>query len=119
MTLFPRWEDAGDDNSDSALSSVNASILNAFIQSAASERTIPIIVYFAQKAEFTEVAPTLPIGKKVLQEAGIAYTDLTPCVMPLTSAERFVDKLSHYTAEGNARVAQCLLKRINEAVSQH
>ena len=119
MTLFPRWEDAGDDNSDSALSSVNASILNAFIQSAASERTIPIIVYFAQKAEFAEVAPTLPIGKKVLQEAGIAYTDLTPCVMPLKSAERFVDKLSHYTAEGNARVAQCLLKRINEAVSQH
>jgi hypothetical protein len=39
--------------------------------------------------------------------------------MPLKSAERFVDKLSHYTAEGNARVAQCLVKRVHEAVSQH
>ena len=119
ITLFPRWDAGRRDISDSALVSVNASILKAFVQSATSEGTIPIVAYFAQKVEFSAEAPTLPIGKKVLREAGVAYTDLTPCLMPMNPGERFVSKLSHYTPEGNARVAQCLLKSVHETMSQH
>jgi len=117
MTIFPAWEAGVPENTDSALVSVNASILKAFVKSAVSEGTIPMLVYFPEKADFTGEPNALPIGKKVLQEANITYTDTTPCLMPLKPDERFVTKRSHYSAQGNARVAQCLTNVVSEALA--
>ena len=119
MTLFPPWEAGSSDTSDSALVSVNASILKAFAQMAESERTIPILVYFPQKnaAELSGTTHRLSSGINVLQEAGMPYTDLSSCLMPLKPTERFADGNYHYSPQGNAKVAQCLTKVVNDALA--
>jgi hypothetical protein len=117
MTLFPPWEFRASNVSDSALVSVNASILKAFVRSAVSERTIPLVVYFPEKAEFIGTNSTAQLGKTVLREAGMAYTDLTPCLMPLKPDERFASIGSHYSPQSNAKIAQCLIGVVNEALA--
>ncbi len=117
MTLFPHWEVVTPDVSDAALVSVNAAILKAFAQSATSEGSIPLLGYFPESnVEIDQLSGPLPLGKKVLREAGMAYTDLTPCLMPLNPAERF-GKYAHYSRESNARVAQCLSTVVHDALA--
>jgi hypothetical protein len=117
MTLFPRWELRANDVSDSAVVSVNASVLNAFIRSAFSERTIPVVLYFPEKAEFIGTDSKSQLAKMVLREAGMAYTDLTSCLMPLRPEERFVSTGYHYSPQGNSKVAECMTKVVNEALA--
>lgn len=117
LTVFPRREVVTPDISDAAMVSVNASILKAFIQSATSEGSIPLMGYFPESnAEIDELSRPLTLGKKVLQEVGRAYTDLTPCVGPLNPAERF-GKYAHYSSESNVRVAECWSKVVREALA--
>lgn len=73
--------------------------------------------YFPESnAEIDELSRPLTLGKKVLQEVGRAYTDLTPCVGPLNPAERF-GKYAHYSSESNVRVAECWSKVVREALA--
>ncbi len=117
LTVFPSQKVITPDISDAALVSVNASILKAFVQSAWAEGSIPLLGYFPESnAEIEELSHPLPLGKKVLEEVGEAYTDLTPCVAPLNSAERF-GKYAHYSSQSNARVAQCLSTVVREALT--
>jgi hypothetical protein len=117
LTVFPRREVVTPDISDAALVAVNASIVKTFVQSATSEGSIPLLGYFPESnAEIDELSRPLPLGKKVLQEVGRAYTDLTPCVGSLNPSERF-GKYAHYTAKGNVRVAECLSKAVREALA--
>ena len=117
LTVFSRHEVVTPDISDAALVSVNASILKAFVQSATSEGSIPLLGYFPESnAEIDELSRPLPLGKKVLQEVGREYTDLTPCVEPLNPSERF-GKYAHYSPQSNARVAQCLSNVVRKALA--
>lgn len=106
------------DTSDTALLSVNAAILNTFIQLAKSEGSIPLVVYFPENnAELEGPANPLSKGRQVLHAAGVPYTDQTPCVQALPSAERFVGGRWHYTSQTNARVAHCLSNVVREALT--
>ena len=44
-------------------------------------RSIPLIIYFPNKEELEKGNSSVTTGKRVLQGAGIAYTDLTPCLL--------------------------------------
>ena len=117
LTVFSRKEVVNPDISDAALMSVNASILKAFVQSATSEGSIPLLGYFPESnAEIDELSRPFPLGKKVLQEVGREYTDLTPCVGPLNPSERF-GRYAHYSPQSNARVAQCLSNVVRKALA--
>ena len=104
---FPRWSTKSADVSDQATVSVNASILKEFIRSATQIGAIPIVVYFPQD-ELQAVRPnsSLPMWKLVLREADVAYTDPTPCLLELNSADRFL--IHHYSPQANEKVANCL-----------
>jgi len=117
VSQFPRWSEVNPDVSDEALVSVNASILKAFVRSVAQSEAIPIVVYLPQGIEFTGPSSSLPIGKRVLHETNIAYTDLTPCLLELNPADRFVPSGQHYSPQGNATIANCLRSVVNEALA--
>jgi hypothetical protein len=96
---------------------VNASILKAFIRSAAEIGTIPMVVYLPQAKDLEEPSSSLRPGKRVLQRADIAYTDLTSCLQELPPADRFAPG-THYSREGNAAVAKCLVDDVRRALAQ-
>lgn len=118
VSRFPRWSTENPDVSDEAHVSVNASIVKAFVRSARQSGAIPLVVYFPHNdAKFAGPSSRLPIGKQVLQEARIAYTDLTPCLLELNPADRFVPSGLHYSPQGNAAVANCLRNVVNDALA--
>jgi len=119
VSRVSRWSGVNPDVSDEALVSVNASILKAFVRSARQTGAIPIVVYFPAGREAKVAGPgsPVPISKRVLQEADIAYTDLTPCLLELNPADRLVPSGIHYSPQGNAAVANCLRNVVNEALA--
>lgn len=116
VTMFPQWQPRSPDVTDEALVSVNASIVKAFVQSATEAGIIPMVVYFPQAKDLQE--PRLPpLGKQVLQRADIAYTDLTACLLTVSPQKRFAPG-THYSREGNAAVAKCLVDDVRRALAQ-
>jgi hypothetical protein len=107
VSWFPRWSVKSPEVSDQATVSVNAEILKAFIRSATQMGAIPIVVYFPQE-ELRAVRPnsSLPMWKLVLREADIAYTDPSPCLLELNSADRML--IYHYSPQANEKIAKCL-----------
>jgi hypothetical protein len=118
VSTFPDWSAVNPDVSDEALRSVNAAILKTFIQSAAQSGAIPLVVYFPHRLELGRPSSSLPLGKRVLHEADIAYTDVTPYLLELNPADRLAPSGEHYSPQGNAVVANCLRTVVNEALTR-
>jgi hypothetical protein len=116
-TWFPRWEAIGLDVSDEAVVSVNASILKTFVRSAEQSGVVPVVVYHPKRAFDTSGSSYQPLGKRVLQEAGLSYTEPTPCLLELDPADWFIPH-GHYTPQGNAAVAKCLVNVVRQALGQ-
>ena len=116
MTWFPRPETILHDVSDDALISVNASILKAFVASADQIGAAPIVLYHPKRAFESNSS----LSKRVLQEAGVSYTEPTPCLQKLDASEWFFTPPAgvHYTPRGNAAVAKCLVDTVRQALAQ-
>jgi hypothetical protein len=113
MTWFPRWEPMNADVSDDALVSVNASILNAFVRSADQSGATPLVVYHPKR----EVESGMySLGRQVLRESGIAYSEPTACLLELNPADWFFSQ-GHYTPLANAAVAKCLVNIVRQALT--
>ena len=117
VSWVPRWSIENPDVSEQALLAVNASILKKFMRSAAEAAAIPVIIYFPNKEELEKGNSPMTKGKKALEMAGIAYTDLTPCLLKVNGADRFGPGSRHYSPQGNAAVAKCLHTVVNKALS--
>ncbi|MBK9308221.1 MAG: hypothetical protein IPM58_14340 [Nitrospira sp.] len=115
-SLFPSWEGAGPTLSDDALVSINASILNAFVRSAQEADSIPLVVFLPVRAELGQAASTVPLGKRVLKQAGIRYVDTTSCLSEVKPSERFMAG-GHYSPQGNEAVAHCVHRAMKETLS--
>jgi hypothetical protein len=118
VSTFPDSSAVNPDVSDEALRSVNAAILKTFIQSAAQSGAIPLVVFFPHRLELGRPSSSLPLGKRVLHDADIAYTDVTPCLLELNPADRLAPSGEHYSPQGNAVVANCLRTVVNEALAK-
>jgi len=117
VSKFPRWAIERPDVTDEALIDVNAAILKQFIRSATQAGVIPVVVFFPNEEELERTRMSRRT-QKVLQQSGVAYTDLTSCLLPLNAADRFVPEHRHYSPQGNAVVANCLHKVVNAALGQ-
>lgn len=116
MTWFPRWEPVSSDVTNDALMTVNASVVKAFVQSVTEIGAVPIVVYFPRE-ELSKPQLSLSLGKRVLQHAGVSYTDVTPCLLELEPQARFAQG-GHYSPGGNAAVTKCLINDVREAVTR-
>jgi len=125
ITWLPRWEAISPDVSDEAFTSVNAFILKAFVASVERMESVPIVVYHPKRCIASEVHCSFfvdpksdtSLGRRVLQEAGVAYSEPTACLLELDPADVFMPQ-GHYTPKGNAAVAKCLLNVVQQAVAQ-
>ena len=118
VSWVPHWSIERSDVSKEALVAVNASILKTFVRSTADAGAIPLIVYFPNKGELEKATSPTTLGKRVLQKAGVAYTDLTSCLLKVDVDDRFGPANHHYSPRGNAAVANCLHTVVNEALDQ-
>ena len=58
------------------------------------------------------------VAQTMLDGGGIPYTDMTPCLTPLSPAERFpADGRNHFAPAGNAAVAACLRDSVRALVA--
>jgi hypothetical protein len=114
-TWLPRWESIAPDVSDEALTSVNASILKAFVRSAEQMGSAPLVVYHPKRA--LDPLSDSSLSRRVLLKAGVAYTEPTSCLLALPPAEWFIPK-GHYTPQANAAVARCLVNIVRQALNQ-
>lgn len=114
MSRFPSWKASGHDSSDDALMSINAAILKAFVRSVRDAGSVPLVVFFPMNMELEREPSYVPLGKRVLEQAGIPYVDTTPCVSQVNSVERFL--VGHYSPQGNKAVAKCVYRAMQESL---
>ena len=110
-TIYPEWK--AEYVTDTL--SINKLILQDFVRSATEAGSTPILIYFPSKADFSNPS-ALPIGKQVLQEAGLPFLDPTPCLLEVNPADRFL--VDHYSPAGNAAVTKCLYQSLHTVLEQ-
>jgi hypothetical protein len=115
ITWFPSWEPVRPDVSDEALTSVNAWILRAFVGSVERMGSAPLVVYHPKRA--LDPISDRSLSRRVLREAGVRYTEPTSCLLELPSADWFIPQ-GHYTPQGNAAVAKCLVNIVRQVLTQ-
>ena len=88
---------------------LGAEIIASFARIAKDEGSTPLVVYFPGRSDFNGSArPEKNSVLNFLRERGIRYEDLTSCLGELGESELFIEGRTHYSPEGNARVATCL-----------
>ena len=82
------------------------------VQNPSAEGSLPLVVYFPSDRNFRALARDprwRSVGQTMLDGSGVSYTDMTPCLAPLSPAERFpADGRNHFAPPANAAVAACL-----------
>lgn len=117
MTWFPRWEAVGPDVSIEALVRVNGAILKTFAQSAAQMGAVPVVVYHPRREVDASRNSNVRLGRRVLEAAGVPYTEPTSCLRELNPADWFIPHGGgHYSPQGNAAVAKCLVDVVRQAL---
>jgi hypothetical protein len=105
--LHPSWEQSEDVSRQAA--ALGAEIIASFARIAKDERSTPLVVYFPGRRDFKGSArPEKNSVLSFLRDWGIRYEDLTSCLGKLGESQLFIEGDTHYSPEGNARVATCL-----------
>jgi len=94
---------------------LNTEILKSFVRSVRQAGSIPIIVYFPSRSDLNQPSSYLPLGKRILQEAGLQYIDPTSCLLEVPPSVQF-QPIGHYSPQSNVAVANCLADTIREAL---
>ena len=115
FTWLPRWQVVSPDVTEEALTSVNAAILKAFVASTERIAAIPLVVYHPKRA--LDAVPNSSLSRRVLQESGVSYSEPTSCLQELNPDDWFISQ-GHYTPEGNAAVAKCLVNVVRQTLGQ-
>lgn len=114
FSRFPRWESHAPELSDGAITQLTVRLLEAFASEVASAGAKLLIVYLPVRADIEgkpakykdEIFPALAAN-------GLNVLDPTACLLGHVPAP-FIEGGTHYTAEGNAALAQCLLPAVLE-----
>jgi hypothetical protein len=84
-------------------------IIASFARIATDAGSTPFVAYLPGRSDFRNSArPAKNSVLSFLRERGIRYEDLTPCLTKLGESELFIEGRTHYSPDGNARVATCL-----------
>lgn len=107
---FPRWPDPSPHASPDAIAAVNVEILDQFVREAIAEGSIPYIVYFPGRGDLSGAErKERDFIFSALRHKGIQYEDLTPCMRRSEHRNLFIEGRPHYSPEGNAIAAECLM----------
>lgn len=108
---FPRWPDPSPHSSHASIVAVNAEIIDHFVQEARSEGSVPYVVYFPGRGDFSgEERKDKDLIFDALRHKGLHYEDLTACMRHSVHHNLFIEGHSHYSPDGNAAAAECIAK---------
>lgn len=110
-TMYPPWRV----NPINDTLAVNAAIIQSFVRSATEAGSLPILIYFPSKVDFSD-SSTFPTGKRMLQNVGLPFIDPTPCLLEVNPTDRFL--VDHYSPAGNAAVAKCLYQSLRDTLGE-
>ena len=106
---------------ESQMLALNREIVRAFARRTRAEGSVPVVVYFPSDRNFRALAKDprwRSVGQTMLDGSGVPYTDTTPCLTPLSPAERFpADGRNHFAPPANAAVAACLSDSVRALLS--
>jgi hypothetical protein len=112
---FPRWPDPSPYASHDAIAANNVEILHQFVREAIADGSIPYIVYFPGRGDlFGEEWKEKDLVFRALRHKGLQYEDLTPCMRHSEHLNLFIEGHPHYSPEGNAVAAECLVPILRE-----
>ena len=115
LSWYSSWPDDREEISNETLVSINAALLKEFVRSATEDGSIPLVVYLPVEGELKN--PSRLYGaERVLEEAGLTYVDATPCLLEVNPSDRFASHNGHYSSQGNAAVAKCLLPVVHQVL---
>ncbi|HET7765507.1 MAG TPA: hypothetical protein VFK92_10525 [Burkholderiales bacterium] len=110
--VLSRFEPApvpGAQASDAALAEVNAALFASFVETAKKEGSIPYLVYFPSRGDFSGQNRLAKDGiLEMFGERHIDHDNLTGCIAKLGEPAAFIAGRPHYSPAGNAAVAACL-----------
>lgn len=112
VSLFPPWSTTRSEVSEDSVISINAAILKRFAKTVQQDGAIPLVVYFPTGKELESPRSTQSLGRRVLEQAGMAHVDPTSCLLNVAPAERIRGR--HYSPQSNAAVANCIKNAIEE-----
>jgi hypothetical protein len=116
---FRRWPPPNAETPDAELGPLNTALLSRFIRIAEVDGAIPLIVFFPARSDFTgESHPGRDAVLAALLRAGVEYIDLRSCVGAVGVENAFIPNRPHYSAAGNAAVAQCLSPVVRQALTR-
>jgi hypothetical protein len=108
LSLTRRSREESEDVSRQAIA-LGADIIASFARIAKDDGSTPFVVYFPSRSDFWESARPEKIRVLgFLRERAIPHEDLTSCLGKLGESALFIEGRTHYSPEGNARVATCL-----------
>jgi hypothetical protein len=116
ISLCPAWSSPRSEFSEEAILAVNTAIIRTFIRSVEHEGSIPLVVWFPTRTDLQTPSSHPSLGKRMLEQAGMAYIDPTPGLLALDPADRFLD--DPYSPQGHSAVANCLVSVVQQTLTQ-
>jgi len=113
LSRFRRWPEPRGEVSDRVMQAVNTELLASFASLAREQNSTPLIVYFPSRGDYSgqdrrAKDPVLA----ALRERNIEYQNLTSCLGEVGVSHLFIENRPHYSPQGNAAVAKCLVPAV-------
>jgi hypothetical protein len=114
---FRRWPAAKADTRDGIVE-LNKELVMRFTRVAEADGAVPLVVFFPARTDLDgEARPDRDAMLTALQAAGVKYVDLRECIGSVGVEKAFLAEHYHYSAEGNAAVARCLLPYVRDGIA--
>jgi hypothetical protein len=119
LSRFPRYPAVSAVAGPDAELAINGALLRSFVARAVTDGTVPLLVYFPSRGDFSgQDRSAKDRVLDLLRRSGVPYLDMTPCLRAVNPARAFIPGRAHYSAEGNAAVARCLLPAVRSALER-
>lgn len=91
---------------------LNRALLRAFIRTAETSHSIPLLVYLPDKKDETNMTSDTP-SLQVLRSSELDFLDLRPCLKQVSADKRFIPTGIHYSVQGSEAIAACVMKHLS------
>ncbi len=107
---FPWGREDLPDQSEHAIVSINSEVITAFAKMADAEGSLPLVLYLPTRSDLGgERRDSKEELLGILRARAIRFEDLTSCLgTEQNAAALFLQGSSHYSAQGNTKVARCM-----------
>ena len=91
---------------------LNHALLRAFIHTAETSHSMPLLLYLPDKHDEKNTASDPP-SLHILRSSGLDFLDLRPCLNQVSADKRFIPTGKHYSVQGSEAIASCVMKHLS------